>query len=130
MLRAFIAADRPGADDLAQMIGFDEWSNTVRGALVWLGEADPLETQQRIAGTNTRAQDAADFFECATRLLAENHVWTASELLKEAMWGFPERGAAQDVVNRFALGDAIQKLCSNRGAALKGSFPQARYRSS
>jgi hypothetical protein len=125
VLRAFFAAGRPGVDELAPMIGFDDWTASARGALVWLGEADPLETQARIAGTNARDQDAAEFFECAARLIAANYAWTASDLLKEAMWGFPERGAMQDTVNRYALGDAIQKLCNNRGAALKASFPQA-----
>jgi hypothetical protein len=38
--RAYIAAGRPGK---ARRLGsFEEWSDNVRSALIWLGEADPL----------------------------------------------------------------------------------------
>ncbi len=41
--RAYIAAGRP--NKLPQLASFGEWSDTVRSALVWLGEADPVKSQ-------------------------------------------------------------------------------------
>ena len=48
ILKAFAAAGKPGADNLRRMNGFTDWSNWVRGALVWLEQADPLDTQRNI----------------------------------------------------------------------------------
>ena len=40
--RAYIAAGRPGK--LPKLASFGGWSDTVRSALVWLGEADPVKS--------------------------------------------------------------------------------------
>ena len=40
--RAYRAAGRPGL--LPQLASYGEWSDTVRSALVWLGEADPVKS--------------------------------------------------------------------------------------
>ena len=48
VLRAFIAAGRPGLGDLEPYGRFEDWSNLVRGALVWLGEPDPCDTRSFI----------------------------------------------------------------------------------
>ena len=40
--RAYIAAGRPGRPQ--KLASFGEWSDTVRSALVWLGEADPVKS--------------------------------------------------------------------------------------
>jgi putative DNA primase/helicase len=42
ILRSYIAAGRP--DKPNRLGSFETWSDTVRGALVWLGEGDPVET--------------------------------------------------------------------------------------
>jgi hypothetical protein len=39
-------ADRPGV--LPRLASFEVWSDTVRSALVWLGNADPVETMEDI----------------------------------------------------------------------------------
>jgi hypothetical protein len=49
VLRAFIVAGRPGLDQLEPFGRFEDWSNLVRGALVWLGEPDPCNTRSFIA---------------------------------------------------------------------------------
>jgi hypothetical protein len=43
IVRAFIIAGRPGAE---QMPSFDMWSQSIRGALTWLGEPDPVNTME------------------------------------------------------------------------------------
>jgi hypothetical protein len=42
ILRAYHVAGRPGAPD--PLGSFEDWSNWVRGALLWLGHADPVDT--------------------------------------------------------------------------------------
>lgn len=54
ILRAYVVAGRPRGKMKASR--FAEWSNLIRGALVWLGEPDPLDTQDRVsAGDSSRA---------------------------------------------------------------------------
>jgi putative DNA primase/helicase len=44
ILRAYIVAGHPAVP--TPLGSFEEWSNTVRGSLLWLGEADPVETME------------------------------------------------------------------------------------
>jgi hypothetical protein len=45
-LRAYVVAGKPKQ---AEPLGsFEEWSNLVRSALLWLGEADPCDTMEKI----------------------------------------------------------------------------------
>ncbi len=48
--RAYIVAGRP--ERRTQLASFNEWSDTVRSALVWLGEADPVDSMD-----TSRAED-------------------------------------------------------------------------
>jgi putative DNA primase/helicase len=43
IVRAYLAAGKP-AQKLEPFASFETWSNTVRAALVWLDQADPVET--------------------------------------------------------------------------------------
>jgi putative DNA primase/helicase len=45
LVRAHLVAGAPGLTRLLPLVGFDDWSRLVRGALVWLGHADPVATQ-------------------------------------------------------------------------------------
>jgi len=45
VLRAYEAADRP-AVPVSELGSYEEWSARVRAALIWLGEADPVLTQE------------------------------------------------------------------------------------
>jgi putative DNA primase/helicase len=44
VVRAYIVAGKPGK--LPQLASFEEWSDLVRSALVWLGLPDPVETTE------------------------------------------------------------------------------------
>jgi putative DNA primase/helicase len=46
ILKAYHAAGMP--DRPARLQGFEEWSDIVRGALMWIGLADPAETQDSL----------------------------------------------------------------------------------
>ena len=54
VLRAYDAAGRPLPEGHLPLGSFEEWDSLVRGALIWLGEADPVETQERDSGDEER----------------------------------------------------------------------------
>jgi hypothetical protein len=57
VLRAYVAAGRPGR--LPAYGSFEDW-DLVRGALVWLGEADPLETKAMVAANDPKLQERSE----------------------------------------------------------------------
>ena len=59
--RAYVAAGRPNR--LPQLASYGEWSDTVRSALVWLGEADPVKSQDISHADDPEAMRAADHAE-------------------------------------------------------------------
>jgi putative DNA primase/helicase len=58
ILRAHAVANRPQCD-LAPLGSFEEWSRIVRAALVWLGEADPCDTMNDVAGDDEEREALA-----------------------------------------------------------------------
>lgn len=46
VIRAFIMSD--DKPDVAPFVGFREWSQTVRSALIWMGRSDPISTQEAL----------------------------------------------------------------------------------
>jgi putative DNA primase/helicase len=52
IVRAFIKADRPYVCD-KPLAGFEEWSDTIRAALMWLGMADPLGNAEAMKDEDT-----------------------------------------------------------------------------
>lgn len=55
ILRAFILAGKPRSG-LKPLNRFEDWSDLIRGALVWLGEADPVETMDGLARSDDETQ--------------------------------------------------------------------------
>jgi hypothetical protein len=53
VLRAFVVAGRPGLDTFKTFGRFEDWSNLVRGALIWLGEGDPCKTRESIIANDS-----------------------------------------------------------------------------
>ncbi len=51
ILRAFVAAGKPGRD-VPQFGRFEEWSDLVRGSLIWLGLPDPVTTRRVIEASD------------------------------------------------------------------------------
>ena len=57
ILRAYIAAGRPNAP--RALGSFEAWSNLVRGALLWLGEADPVKSMEAVRAADPHRQHMA-----------------------------------------------------------------------
>jgi hypothetical protein len=49
----------PGAQRPKPLGSFEDWSNTIRGALVWLGMADPLLTQEKVRANDPKLDELA-----------------------------------------------------------------------
>ena len=62
VLRAHLVAGLPGAENLSSFGSFEQWSRWVRGALVWLGEADPCRTRRYIEADDPAHGAAATLF--------------------------------------------------------------------
>jgi putative DNA primase/helicase len=79
LVRAFVVAGRPA--QLVPMPSFEGWSSTVRGALVWLGEADPV-------GTNEVARDEDPTRQKLAAMLGawpeDREAYTTAELIQWA----------------------------------------------
>lgn len=60
ILRGHCVAGFPGARDLTPFGSFNEWSKWVRGAVVWLGEDDPCNSQDAIREGDSERQQFLD----------------------------------------------------------------------
>lgn len=56
VLRAFDVSGRPRQADA--LGSFEEWSSWVRGSLIWLGEADPVDSMEAIRADDPRLEAA------------------------------------------------------------------------
>ncbi|WP_247430197.1 bifunctional DNA primase/polymerase [Bradyrhizobium sp. 44] len=81
VLRAFVVAGRPGLKELTPFGRFEDWSNLVRGALVWLGEPDPCKTRDFIATDDPERNDLEQLF-AAIKDNAGDTPWSAGELIR------------------------------------------------
>jgi hypothetical protein len=84
ILRAFVCAGRPGLDKLQAFGGFNDWSNLVRGALVWLGEPDPCITMKHIAADDPVKAMLGEFVKAVHDTMGDR-TFTAGELIKAGM---------------------------------------------
>lgn len=87
VLRAFAAAGRPEHGRSA-MGSFEAWDRLVRGALVWLGMADPCDVRERlISGGGDRDKDALGALLGEIRRVPRIHTdgaWACHEILAAA----------------------------------------------
>ena len=84
--RAYILAGRPGL--LPRLANFNDWSDTVRSALVWLGKADPASTIELIRGEDPSRQRLEAFLEAVDAEINANArvpvEFTAGEIIAKA----------------------------------------------
>jgi hypothetical protein len=130
--RAYIASGRPGR--LPHLASFEAWSDLVRSALVWLGEADPVDSIEtaRADDPDLRNQRAlmgvwAEVF--GGRFITVNELVAAAELSvqKGAMeWGFKHE-ELNDVLTTITNGRGIDaKTISHALRRWKGRIVEGR----
>lgn len=74
ILRAFVAQRGPKV--APSLGGFEDWSNVVRSALVWVGEADPLSNAEKVRENDPERERTAAILSS----LPAGRVWTTSEI--------------------------------------------------
>lgn len=62
ILKAYHKAGKPN-QNLVPMASFEDWSNWIRGSLVWLGLSDPMETKEEIRSADSTVQKLKAFVE-------------------------------------------------------------------
>jgi putative DNA primase/helicase len=80
VIKAYIEAGRPQV--LGPLGSFEKWSTDVRGALVWLGEPDPIGSMTIIRANDPRKNLEARFIELWYERYGET-LKTISEVTKE-----------------------------------------------
>ena len=84
VLRAFVVAGRPGLDKLESFGRFEDWSNLVRGALVWLGEPDPCKTRQDIDAHDPEREALSTLHRAWRDVIGADVLVTAKQLIDAA----------------------------------------------
>jgi hypothetical protein len=107
ILRAFVLAGRPGATELTPFGRYEEWSDLVRGALVWLDEADPCDTRANIEGRDSAREEQSALLSAWYYRLGVERAYTASEVLMHSNDG-----------EDYILKNAIEAVCP-RGVSAK-----------
>lgn len=79
ILRAYRDAGQPVA--LSPFGSFDEWG-LVRGALVWLGEADPANTKARIKSESPDLEEHSILLQALLRVFGPERKFTIAELAR------------------------------------------------
>jgi hypothetical protein len=114
ILRAFVCAGRPGLDRLKPYGSFEEWSNLVRGGLVWLGEPDPCITRKFIAADDPVKAELSEFFKAVYETIGTKE-FSAGELIK----------AAEDCIDSNDLSESISAAVPKANRVALGFFLKA-----
>jgi hypothetical protein len=77
VLRAYLAAGKPVK--LPVFNSFEDW-DLVRGALVWLGEADPFETVKALKSNDPRREQTAELFIALLKVFGVNRMFRSAEV--------------------------------------------------
>jgi hypothetical protein len=99
--RAYIAARRPLRP--APLPSYEGWSDLVRGALIWLGYADPVATMDDIRGADPVRQDRAAVFTAWREELTIDQGYLAAEIAELAEARYSYGGALARPKLRAAL---------------------------
>ncbi|HWL67120.1 MAG TPA: hypothetical protein VNS22_01920 [Geminicoccus sp.] len=135
ILRAFHVAGRPQQKQSKPLGSFTDWSEWVRGALLWLGEADPVKTMEDARNDDPKLEAMRSVMEQWQAVIKPEIRVTVRELIERATahrtgdWGKPDfihpdfREALLKIandrgnVNSFRLG---KWLSANKGRIVDG----------
>jgi putative DNA primase/helicase len=121
LVRAYILAGSP--KQLLKPMDFEEWSSTIRSAIVWVGLPDPGETVRDVRAADTRADAFSTFVERWPAL--ENKPVTVRELLDFASEITITPTVDMSLEKRKLWRDALLEWCPpNRAEG--GDLPSAR----
>jgi putative DNA primase/helicase len=105
VLRAYVTAGRPNAP--TPLGSFEEWSDTVRGALLWLGETDPVITLEAARESDPILTDLRALMAAWSGRIGHYEQMTAAKLI--------ERSNQTGMQGDFANPDLREALMSIAG---------------
>jgi putative DNA primase/helicase len=111
--RAYHLAGRPGC--LPPRASYETWSNTVRSALVWLGQPDPDLSLSHIRAQDTRASQRAAVFSAWTQELVLGKGYRTQELVEAANETTGGGAAMRPKLRHPALREALLEIASLKG---------------
>jgi hypothetical protein len=119
ILKAYIDAGRPCDSQVFTLGSFENWSRDVRGALIWLGEEDPVMSMTSIRANDPAINLEVRLVELLAEKLKDGSAITSANLIKDAKvaWEKTQRNEkleGMDEIN-LQLNEAIKE-------ATKGSF--------
>jgi hypothetical protein len=85
VVRAHLVAGAPGLKGVKPLAGFDDWSRLIRGALVWLGRADPIQTQQELRAVDPAVTALDDVFETWAEVLGNGDLADEPRTVKQLL---------------------------------------------
>ncbi|MBP6829226.1 MAG: hypothetical protein KA978_00500 [Deltaproteobacteria bacterium] len=115
ILRGYCAAGRP-AQGLKPWGSFEQWSDLVRGAIVWAGEPDPADTREELRAENDTTGQALVGLVEGWRAVAKRYggACTARQALDELARNESSANGGNEPLRyeglRSALGDLIRVL--------------------
>lgn len=116
IVRAYIVASRPGK--LAPLASYEQWSDNVRSALVWLGCADPCETMLSIRAGDSRLQQLETLFAAWASALGLGMEYPAKLVVEAALGRKAGSGGVYGEPTIEAdsqLWEAIYECCGAKG---------------
>ena len=111
IVRAFRASGAPTAPPLAS---FQEWSDTVRSALIWLGCADPCDTMEKAREEDPELEELREVMSTWKRDLGSDS-YTVRDLADKADQRDDGYGSSQGDYVRPDLRDVLLRIGSERG---------------
>ena len=86
IIRAHALEGYPGSADLAPLVTFEKWTQAVRGALVWLGLRDPVESMETLKKADPQRLEQSAFVLTMAELFEPDYSKpvTVAEIVEEA----------------------------------------------
>jgi putative DNA primase/helicase len=107
-LTIMLAFKAAGSPQQATPLGsFEDWSSTVRDALIWLGRADPVETMEYVRATDTKLDDLASVLTLWRAKIGPMERITCRRLIERSSHSGNEE-----------LADALVAVAGQRGGAI------------
>lgn len=116
ILRAYVNAGRP--TKLPTFNSFEDW-DLVRGALVWLGEADPFETVRSLKSNDPKREQMAELFIALLKVFGMNRQFRSTEVNegKAELYGVVKGLIGKIDFNTQTIGQLLKR---NSGKPLMG----------
>jgi phage/plasmid primase-like uncharacterized protein len=104
ILRAFHVARRPQPEGVLPLGSFDIWSQWVRGALLWLGQDDPVQTMENARANDPKLEATVSLMSQWYQVIGHKEVF-AKDVIKMAL-----QGKSTEAIFSISKGDETEHI--------------------